>query len=178
MGSGSGLAGGVRLNTTLTADERALYQREEVIRDLIDHAKRIAIVGLSADKQKASHFVAVYLLRHGYDVIPVNPRLSEVLGRRAYPDLRSVPGPIDVVDVFRPVAEIPAITDDAIAVGAKALWLQLRLIDLASAERARQAGLKVVVDRCLKMEHGRYRGGLHWAGMNTEIISSRRAGMG
>jgi hypothetical protein len=175
VGSGPSIACSIRLNTALNAEQRALYQSEEVIRDILDGAKTIAIVGLSSDSQKASYFVASYLLYEGYEVIPVNPRLTEVLGRRAYPDLLSIPGPVDVVDVFRPVGEIPGITEQAIQIKARALWLQLRLIDLESAERARRAGLAVVVDRCIKMEHGRYRGSLHWAGMNTEIISARRA---
>jgi hypothetical protein len=176
VGSGSSFACSIRLNTTLTPEQRALYQDEDVIRDLLDDAKNIAIVGLSTDSQKASYFVGSYLAREGYNVIPVNPRATEILGRKAYPDLVSIPDRVDIVDVFRPVEEIPQITEQAIRIKARALWLQLRLIDLESAERARRAGLAVVVDRCVKMEHGRYRGGLHWAGMNTEIISARRAG--
>ena len=176
MGSGSSFACSIRLNTTLTPEQRALYQNEDVIRDLLDSAKNIAIVGLSTDSQKASYFVGSYLAREGYNVIPVNPRATEILGRKAYPDLLSIPDKVDVVDIFRPVEEIPRITDQAIQIKARGLWLQLRLIDIESAERARAAGLAVVVDRCVKMEHGRYRGGLHWAGMNTEIISARRAG--
>jgi predicted CoA-binding protein len=176
VGSGSSFACSIRLNTTLTPEQRALYQNEDVIRDLLDSAKNIAIVGLSTDSQKASYFVGSYLAHEGYNVIPVNPRATEILGRKAYPDLLSIPDKVDVVDIFRPVEEIPRITDQAIQIKARGLWLQLRLIDIESAERARAAGLAVVVDRCVKMEHGRYRGGLHWAGMNTEIISARRAG--
>jgi len=175
MGSESGLACSVRLNTTLTPEQQAIYQDEDTIRSLLEKAKTVAIVGLSTDPQKASYFVGSYLLYEGYNVIPVNPRAEEVLGRKCYPDLLSVPGKIDIVEVFRPVSEIPEITDQAIKVKARCLWLQLRLIDLESAERARKAKLTVVMDKCVKMEHGRYHGSLHWAGMNTEIISARRA---
>jgi hypothetical protein len=107
-------------------------------------------------------------------VVPIHPKAVTVLGERAYPSLRDVPFPIDVVDIFRPSNEVSGIVDDAISVGAKAVWLQLRIIDLPSADRALNAGLHAVVDRCIKMEHGRYSGRLHWAGMNTELISARR----
>ena len=177
MGLGSGLACSIRLNTQLTPEQQARYQDEEVIRTLLQEARNIAIVGLSSDSQKASYFVASYLIYEGYNVIPVNPRATEILGRKCYPDLLSVPEKIDIVDVFRPVQDIPAITSQAIDVKARALWLQLRLIDLESAELAEKAGLTVILDKCVKMEHGRFHGSLHWAGMNTEIISARRARM-
>jgi len=175
MGLGSGLACSIHLNTELTPAQQALYQNEEAIGSLLREAKNIAIVGLSTDSQKASYFVASYLIYEGYNVIPVNPRAAEILGRKCYPDLKSVPDKIDIVDVFRPVPEIPGITQQAIEVKARALWLQLRLIDLESAELAAKAGLTVIMDKCVKMEHGRFQGSLHWAGMNTEIISARRA---
>jgi predicted CoA-binding protein len=174
MGSGSSFACSIRLNTALSPEQQALYQDADLINDLLDRAKNVAIIGMSSNPQKASYFVAAYLLHEGYNVIPVNPNLSQALGRKAYPDLLSVPDRIDIVDVFRPANEIPAITAQAIQIKARCLWLQLRLIDLDSAARARQAGLGVVMDKCIKMEHGRYRGSLHWAGMNTEIISARR----
>lgn len=175
MGSGSGLACSIRLNTTLTPEQQAIYQNEETIRALLEESKNIAIVGMSTDSQKASYFVGSYLLYEGYNVIPVNPRATEILGRKCYPDLLSIPEKVDIVEVFRPISEIPAITDQAIQIKARCLWLQLRLTDLESAERARAAGLTVILDKCVKMEHGRYHGSLHWAGMNTEIISARRA---
>ena len=105
----------------------------------------------------------------------MNPKADRILGERAYPDLASIPEPVDLVDVFRPAAECLAIAQQAVAIRAKALWLQLRLVSLEAAEFAASNGLDVVVDRCVKMEHGRYGGRLHWAGMNTEIISARKA---
>ena len=113
--------------------------------------------------------------REGYRIIPVNPRGGTILGETVYPDLKSIPEKIDLVDVFRPATELPDIVEQAIAIGAKAIWTQLRIIDFEAAEAARAAGLSVVMDKCVKMEHGRFNGSLHWAGMNTEIISARRA---
>jgi predicted CoA-binding protein len=133
------------------------------------------MVGLSSEKQKASNFVASYLLYEGYRVIPVTPRGGEILGQRAYPDLKSIPEKVDIVDVFRPSSEVMGLVDDAIAIGAKAIWTQLRIIDFAAADKALAAGLQVIMDKCVKMEHGRYHGSLHWAGMNTQIITARRA---
>lgn len=174
MGFGSGASCDIRLNTSLTEDQRDRHQNPRVIRDVLSGAHTIAIVGLSTEKTKASNMVASYLQDEGYRVIPIHPKAETILGEKCYPDLRSVPDRVDVVDVFRPAAEVPQITEDAIKIGAKALWMQLRIIDLASADRALEAGLEVVVDRCMKMEHGRYSGALHMAGMNTEIITARR----
>jgi predicted CoA-binding protein len=174
MGSGSGVGCDISLNTRLDAEQRAKYQNVRVIRDLLRHAKTIAIVGLSTEKTKASNMVASYLKDERYRVIPVHPRAEEILGEKCYPDLRSIPEKVDIVQVFRPVAEVPGIVEDAIAIGAKAVWMQLRIIDLASADKAMAAGLQAVVDRCIKMEHGRYAGALHWAGMNTEVVSAKR----
>lgn len=162
------------MNTSLDADQRDKYQNPHVIRELLTHGKTIAVVGLSSEKTKASNMVASYLQDEGYRVIPVNPSADEILGEKVYKDLRSIPFPIDIVDVFRPAAEVAGIVDRAIEIGAKAVWMQLRIIDFAAADRALAAGLKVVMDRCIKMEHGRYCGALHWAGMNTEVISARR----
>ena len=175
MGSGSGAVCAITLNTVLTPEQQALYQDSGCIRDILEQARTIAIVGLSAERQKASYFVATYLKREGYRIIPVNPRGGTILGETVYPDLQSIPDKVDLVDVFRPAAELPGIVEQAIAIGAKAIWTQLRIIDLQAAETARSAGLNVVMDKCVKMEHGRFFGGLHWAGMNTEIISARRA---
>ena len=174
MGSGPGTACSINLNTTLTPEQRERYQNTATIRALLRDARTIAIVGLSADPQKASYFVGSYLKYEGYRIIPVNPRPGEILGCRVYPDLKSIPEKIDIVDIFRPAHEVAGIVDQVIAIGAGAVWMQLRIADLAAAERAMAAGLNVVVDKCIKMEHGRFGGSLHWAGMNTEIISARK----
>lgn len=174
MGFGSSSACDISLNTRLSAEDRERFQNTRVIRELLGSAKTIAVVGLSTEMTKASNMVASYLQDEGYRVIPVNPRATEILGEVCYPDLKSIPVPVDIVDVFRPAAEVPAIVDEAIAIGAGAVWMQLRIVDLASAERAQQAGLQVVVDKCIKMEHGRFGGALHFAGMNTEVISAKR----
>jgi hypothetical protein len=175
MGPGPGSACSVTLNSSLSPAQQRLYQDPLVIQRLLRTARTIAIVGLSTDPQRASWFVASYLKKAGYRVIPVNPKASEIVGEKAYPDLASVPGPIDIVDVFRPAAECLEVARQAVAVKAGALWIQLRLVNVEAAELAARAGLTVVMDRCLKMEHGRYFGGLHWAGMNTEVISARKA---
>jgi len=164
----------ISLNTRLDAEQRAKFQNTRVIRNLLANAKTVAIVGLSTEKTKASNMVGSYLQDEGYRVVPIHPKADEILGERCYASLKDVPFPIDIVDVFRPANEVPQIVDDAIAIGAKAVWMQLRIIDLPSAERALEAGLDVVVDKCMKMEHGRFGGALHWAGMNTEVITARR----
>jgi len=174
MGFGSGAVCSINLNTALTPEQRVRYQDPDIIRNLLDTCRTIALVGLSADRQKASYFVASYLRYEGYRVIPVNPRGGEILGEHVYPDLLSIPDRVDLVDVFRPASECLSLVDQAIAIRAKAVWTQLRIIDFEAAERALTAGLKVVMDKCVKMEHGRYDGSLHWAGMNTEIITARK----
>jgi uncharacterized protein len=136
--------------------------------------KRVAMVGLSANPSRPSHFVAIYMISKGFDVIPVNPREKEILGRKCYGSLKEIPGPVEIVDVFRDPSAVPGIVEEAIAVHAKVLWLQLGVIHEEAAERARQAGMTVVMDRCMKIEHGRLFGGLHTIGLNTGIISSRR----
>lgn len=174
MAFGTAAACDISMNTALSAEQRKVYQDVAVIREILGSARTIAMVGLSSEKTKASNMVASYLVDEGYRVIPITPKPAVIYGEQSYPDLKSVPFPIDVVSVFRPAHEAPAIVDAAIEVGAKAVWMQLRIIDLASADRAIAAGLNVVVDRCIKMEHGRYGGNLHWAGMNTEVLSARR----
>jgi predicted CoA-binding protein len=129
---------------------------DETIRRILRECSRIAVVGLSDKPWRPSHRVARYLLEHGYDVIPVNPQAHEILGRRCYPALIAVPGPVDLVDIFRRAEHIPGIVDEAIRIGARAVWMQSGLADEASAERARRAGLWVVMDRCIMIEHGRY----------------------
>ncbi|HXI43449.1 MAG TPA: CoA-binding protein, partial [Bryobacteraceae bacterium] len=134
---------------------------------ILETYKRVAMVGLSANPFRPSHFAAIYLVAAGYDVVPVNPREKEVLGRPSYPSLREVPGLIEVVDIFREPSAVPAIVEDAIAIGAKVIWMQLGVIHEPAAERARAAGLEVVMDRCMKIEHARFFGGLNTLGLNT-----------
>jgi len=164
---------------TLSRDKREAlvrpYQDPVVIRQILDSARTVAVVGLSSNVLRPSHFVGYYLKLHGYRVIPVNPREAEVLGERSFPDLASIPEPIDVVDVFRQPDAVPAIARDAIAIGARALWLQFEVISPEGAEIARSAGLQVVMDRCIKIEHARHLGRMHWLGLNTGVITSRRA---
>jgi predicted CoA-binding protein len=174
MGPGSGLSCAIRLNSVLTGEQKALYQNRDEIEKILNEFRVIAMVGLSADPQKASSFVANYLLNAGYTVVPVNPKADVILGQKVYRTLEEIPFAVDLVDVFRPAAECDALVEEAILVKARGFWQQLRIINLEAAERARTAGLLSVVDLCVKMEHGRYNGGLHEAGMNTEIISARR----
>jgi len=141
---------------------------------ILETYKRVAMVGLSSNPFRPSHFAAIYLLAHGYDVTPVNPRETEVLGRKSYASLREVPGPIEVVDIFRDPSAVPAIVEDAIALGAKVIWMQLGVVHEAAAERARAAGLEVVMERCMKIEHARFFGGLNSIGLNTGLISSKK----
>jgi uncharacterized protein len=141
---------------------------------ILETYKRIAMVGLSANPFRPSHFAAIYLLAAGYDVVPVNPREKEVLGRPSYASLREVPGPVEVVDIFRETSAVPGIVEDAIASGARVIWMQLGVIHEAAAERARAAGLEVVMDRCMKIEHARFFGGLNTLGLNTGLISAKK----
>ena len=146
------------------------YQRLRIL----ERYRRIAMVGLSANPFRPSHFAAIYLMAEGYDVTPVNPREKEILGRSCYASLRDVPGPVEVVNIFREPSAVPAIVDEAIAIGAKVIWMQLGVIQEDAAQRAHAAGLEVVMDRCMKIEHARFFGGLNTVGMNTGVISSRR----
>ena len=134
------------------------------------------MVGISAEWHRPSYFVGKYLLEHGYTMIPVNPNYREVLGQPCYPNLPAAraPGAIDIVDCFRKAEDIGPLAEEAIAIGAKTLWMQLGIVNQAAAEKARDAGLDVVMDRCVKIEHGRLFGGLNWAGVNTRVISARR----
>lgn len=174
MGSGSSLAVDVSMNTLLAEEDRLKYQDPGVVRTILSTSKTIAIVGLSPRSERPSYFVGSYLNYEGYQVIPVNPRATEIFGQKAYPDLLSIPFPVDVVNVFRQPEECVEIAQQAVQIGAKTLWLQLRVINLEAARIAAEAGLNVIVDRCIKIEHGRYGGSLHWVGMNTEIITARR----
>jgi len=138
--------------------------------------KTIAMVGLSADPMRPSHFAAIYLLAEGYDVIPVNPRAAggEILGQPVYASLAEIPRPVEIVDVFRKPADVPPIAEQAVAIGAKVLWLQLGIVNDEAARIAREAGLEVVQDRCVKIEHARFFGGLNLVGMNTGVVTARR----
>lgn len=162
------------MNSSLSVEEQERYQHPDTIRRLLREANTIAMVGLSSSPQKASQFVATYLQSKGYRIIPVHPKADTILGEPAYPDLESVPDPVDVVDVFRPPRECPTYAKQAAAIGADALWLQLGIVSSEAADIAEEHGLDVVMDRCTKMEHGRYRGGMHWMGMNTGIITAKR----
>ncbi len=136
--------------------------------------KRIAMVGLSANPYRPSHFAALYMKAAGYQIFPVNPREREILGRRSYGSLAEVPPPLEIVDIFRESSAVPAIVDDAIACGAKVIWMQLRVIHEAAAARALEAGLEVVMDRCVKIEHARFFGGLSTLGLNAGVLSARK----
>jgi predicted CoA-binding protein len=144
------------------------------LRRILRENRTIAVVGLSADWYRPSYFAAKYMQEHGYRIIPVNPKYPEILGEKCYASLRVVPEKIDLVDVFRKTADVPPIAEDAIAIGAKVLWQQLGVRNEAAAARARAAGLEAVMDRCVKIEHGRLFGGLNWVGVNTRIISAKR----
>jgi predicted CoA-binding protein len=132
------------------------------------------MVGLSADWWRPSFFAAKYLLEHGFKVIPVNPKYQEILGQKCYPDLKSIPTPVDIVDLFQKMERIPPFVDDAIAIGAKVVWMQLGIINQEAAQTAGDAGLEVVMDRCMKIEYARIFGGLNTIGVNTRIISAKR----
>jgi len=144
------------------------------LRRILRENKVIAVVGLSADWYRPSYFAAKYMLEHGYRVIPVNPKYKEILGQKCYASLRDIPGKVDIVDVFRKPQDVPPIAEDAIAIGARVLWQQLGVRNEAAAARAREAGLDAVMDRCVKIEHGRLFGGLNWVGVNTRVISAKR----
>lgn len=173
MGSGQSLACDLTLNSLLEPELRRRYQNPNVIRDMLARTDTIAIVGLSSNRQKASHFVGTYLRYAGYTVIPVNPTMETWEGIPAYPDLLSVPDTVDMVDVFRPGRECPGIAEQAAEIGADSLWMQLRVVSEEAADIAERAGMDVVMDRCIKMEHGRYNGSMHWVGMNTGIITAK-----
>lgn len=146
------------------------------LRRILHDNRRIAVVGISAEWHRPSYFVGKYLLEHGYTMIPVNPKYAELLGQRCYPDLGAAraAGPIDMVDCFRKAEDIGPLAQQAIDIGARCLWMQLGVVNEPAKQRARGAGLDVVMDRCVKIEHGRLFGGLNWAGVNTRIVSSKR----
>jgi hypothetical protein len=153
------------------------YQDPLTIQRVLHGARTIAVVGLSANQLRASNFVGYYLKRHGYQVIPVNPRESEILGEKSYASLRDVPEHVDVVDVFRAPDALPDIAREAVEIGAGALWCQFGVINEEGIRIAEEGGLDVVVDRCLKIEHARFVGRMHWLGFNTQRITSVRTGL-
>jgi predicted CoA-binding protein len=155
-------------------DDPPGYRDPRVITRILGSARTVAIVGLSPNELRPSNFVGYYLQRHGYRVIPVNPRESTILGATSYASLSEIPERVDVVDVFRKPDAVPAIAEEAVAIGAGALWLQFGVISPEGARIAERGGLDVVMDRCLKVEHARHRGRMHWLGLNTQQISSRR----
>jgi uncharacterized protein len=155
----------------------ARYQDPLTIQRALHTAKTIAIVGLSDNELRASHFVGYYLKRHGYRVIPVNPRQTEILGQKCYPSLLDVPEHVDVVDVFRMPDALPEIAREAVAIQADVLWCQFGVINTDAALIAEDGGVTVIMDRCLKVEHARYLGRMHWLGFNTQRITSVRAGL-
>ena len=150
------------------------YQDPDLISNLLHEARTVAVVGLSPNVLRPSNFVGFYLKRHGYRIVPVNPREKEILGETSYPSLKEIPFPVDVVDVFRASDAVPDIAREAVAVGAGALWLQFGVISLEGARIAEEGGLKVVMDRCMKVEHARHMGRMHWLGFNTGNITARR----
>ena len=145
------------------------------LRRILRSARTIAVVGLSAEWHRPSYFAAKYMQQHGYRVIPVNPRYPEVLGERCYRSLSDIAEPIDLVDVFRRTEDVLPIAREAIERGARVLWQQIGVCNLEADRAARAAGLDSVMDRCVKIEHARILGGLNYCGVNTGVISSRRA---
>jgi hypothetical protein len=155
----------------------APYQDPEVIQRVLYNSRTVALVGFSSNTLRASFFVGFYLKRHGYRVIPVNPKETEILGEKSYASLTEIPVPVDVVNVFRAPAAVPAIAEDAVRIGASNLWCQFTVVSPEGARIAEKGGLSVVMDRCIKVEHARYVGRMHWLGFNTNRITSVRGGL-
>lgn len=177
MGSGSSLICDIRLNTNLTSEQREKFQNLDLIQETLASAKTIAIVGLSTESTKASNMVASYLKDEGYQIVPVHPKAEFILGEKSYPSVADIPFPVDVVNIFRPPHELPEIYRQAKENGAKVVWSQLKILNFEAADSAIDMGLGVVMDKCIKMEHGRFGGMLHWAGMNTELVTAKRRKM-
>jgi uncharacterized protein len=153
------------------------YQDPMTIQRVLHGARTIAIVGLSSNHLRPSYFVGFYLRRHGYRVIPVNPREAEILGEKSFKSLADVPVPVDIVNVFRAPEALPGIAAEAVAIGARNLWCQFSVINEEGGRIAESGGLSVVMDRCIKVEHARYVGRMHWLGFNTQRITSVRGGI-
>jgi uncharacterized protein len=161
----------------VTEFDLAPYQDPLTIQRVLHSAKTIAVVGLSKNELRPSNFVGYYLKRHGYQVIPVNPRETEILGEKCYASLLDVPEKVDIVDVFRAPDALPGIARDAVTIGAGTLWCQFGVINAEGAQIASDGGLTVIMDRCIKVEHARYAGRMHWLGFNTQRITSVRSGL-
>ena len=150
----------------------------EQLTSILRSCRSIAVVGLSAEWHRPSYFAAKYMQAHGYRVIPVNPRYAalntEILGERCYAGLTDIPFQVDMVDVFRRSEDVMPIAQHAVAIGARCLWQQIGVVNLQADQLAREAGLESVLNRCVKIEHGRLFGGLNWVGVNTGIVSARR----
>jgi predicted CoA-binding protein len=144
------------------------------LRRILNNYKRVAMVGLSDDWSRPSNFAAKYLLDHGFEVIPVNPKYDEILGQRCYGDLQDISEQVDIVDLFQRTERVPPFVDQAIEIGAKVVWMQLGIIHEEAAQKARDSGLEVVMNRCMKIEYARLFGGLNTIGVNTGIISAQR----
>ncbi len=156
-----------------SASDLTKYQDAGAIRRLLTSARTVAVVGLSPKELRASYFVGFYLQRNGYRVVPVNPREETILGERCFPSVAAIEEPVDIVNVFRAPAAVPGIVEEC-AGKAKAIWLQYGVIHHEAAERARELGLDVIMDRCMKVEHARHLGRLHWLGFTTRRITARR----
>jgi len=157
-----------------SAAEIRKFQDPRVIRKILHTARTVAIVGLSSNVLRPSNFVGFYLQRHGYRIVPVNPRETEAVGEKAYATLRDIPFHVDVVDVFRAPQFVPEVAREAVEIGADALWLQFGVISAEGARIAEAGGLDVVMDRCMKVEHARHLGRMHWLGFNTGMVNAQR----
>lgn len=147
----------------------------DTIKRILTEYKTIAVVGLSPKWNRPSHFAAKYMKEHGYKIIPVNPGYDEILGEKCYKSLLDIPEPVDIVDIFRRSRDVPPIVEDAIAIGAKVVWMQLTVVNEEAAQRARDSGLEVVMDRCVKIEYGRIFGGINYLGVNRRLITSKKS---
>ena len=159
------------------AFDLARFQDPLTIQRVLFNARTITIVGLSNNPLRASYFVGYYLKRHGFHIIPVNPRETEILGEKSYKSLSDVPEPVDIVNVFRAPDALPGIAEDAVKIRAGSLWCQFGVINADGARIADGGGVSVVMDRCIKVEHARYAGRMHWLGFNTQRITSVRGGL-
>ena len=162
---------------TSTSFDLSRYQDPLTIQRVLHHARTIAVVGLSSNELRASHFVGFYLKRHGYRVVPVNPKETSILGEPSFKSLSDVPFPIDIVNVFRAPDALPGVARESVAIHAGSIWCQFGVINEEGARIAEQGGLTVVMDRCMKVEHARFIGRMHWLGFNTQRITSLRGGL-
>ena len=161
-------------NVKLSLTQRTTMTDSNFLRRVLQEYKTIAMVGLSSDWSRPSNFVAKYLLDRGFTIIPVNPKNEQILGQKCYPNLESIPVPIDIVDLFQRSDRVEPFVDSAITISTKLVWMQLGVVNEKAAQKARDAGLEVVMNRCPKIEYARLFGGLNAVGVNTGIISSKR----